>query len=225
MLLGGFTRSGDTKMNDTIKYIAKKYRLYLDRPSPIVVRNVNMEGLAELMGELGFKEGAEIGVAGGGYSEMLCQKIPGLKLHAVDVWESYPGYIEYGKKIRAYCRMARKRLKPYGVNIVKKYSMDAVKDFKDESLDFVFIDCAHDFKSVAEDIYEWSKKVRIGGVVYGHDYRDWWPGESTHPVHVKPVVQAYMQAFNIRPWFVFENSKDRYFNPCWLYVRQEEDWI
>ena len=48
--------------------------------------------------------------------------------------------------------------------------MDAVVDVADESLDFVFIDADHKYVSVCEDIREWSKKVRIGGIVSGHDY-------------------------------------------------------
>jgi predicted O-methyltransferase YrrM len=48
--------------------------------------------------------------------------------------------------------------------------MEAVKDFKDESLDFVFIDGNHQYSYVLEDITEWSKKVRSGGIVSGHDY-------------------------------------------------------
>ena len=48
--------------------------------------------------------------------------------------------------------------------------MDAVKDFKDESLDFVYIDANHGYESTKEDIREWSKKVKKGGIVSGHDY-------------------------------------------------------
>ncbi len=48
--------------------------------------------------------------------------------------------------------------------------MDALEDFEDNSLDFVYIDGDHNFKHISEDIYEWTKKVRSGGIVSGHDY-------------------------------------------------------
>ena len=48
--------------------------------------------------------------------------------------------------------------------------MDAVADVRNDSLDFVFIDADHKYTSVCEDIREWSKKVRRGGIVSGHDY-------------------------------------------------------
>ena len=49
-------------------------------------------------------------------------------------------------------------------------SVDASKIVQDESLDFVFIDAAHDYKSVVLDIKCWFPKVRKGGLVSGHDY-------------------------------------------------------
>jgi hypothetical protein len=38
--------------------------------------------------------------------------------------------------------------------------MDALNDFEDDSLDFVYIDGNHEFPYVAEDLFHWSKKVR-----------------------------------------------------------------
>ena len=107
--------------------------------------------------------------------------------------------------------------------------MDATADFADGSLDFVYIDGAHDFKNVACDICEWSKKVRVGGIVFGHDYKRSIPGKSKYPVDVKDVVQAYMYSQGIRPWFVLTNDiRDPKFgrdNPGWMFVRTESDRI
>lgn len=57
-------------------------------------------------------------------------------------------------------------------NIIKirKRSMEAIKDFKNKSLDAVYIDAEHDEESVREDIREWRKKVKFGGYLCGHDY-------------------------------------------------------
>jgi glycosyltransferase involved in cell wall biosynthesis len=48
--------------------------------------------------------------------------------------------------------------------------MQAVTDFADESLDFVYIDGNHQLKYVVEDIVEWTKKIKKGGIIAGHDY-------------------------------------------------------
>ena len=179
--------------------------------------------MAQTLGELGFTEGAEIGVAEGVHAKVLFDNIPGLKLACVDAWEHYPGYDEY-ENIDDVYRQAQQRLKDYDCQLIKKFSMDAVKDFKDESLDFVYIDGAHDFKSVADDICEWTKKVKIDGVVFGHDYKR--TGKPGRPrVDVKDVVPAYMYSHAIIPWFVLTNDiydhPGGWSNPGWMFVRIE----
>lgn len=49
-------------------------------------------------------------------------------------------------------------------------SIQASKKYSDQSLDFVFIDAAHDYGSVYQDIHHWLPKVKDGGVLAGHDY-------------------------------------------------------
>ena len=49
-------------------------------------------------------------------------------------------------------------------------SMEAVKKFQDESLDFVFIDGSHEYEDIKDDIISWLPKVKRGGVLAGHDY-------------------------------------------------------
>jgi predicted O-methyltransferase YrrM len=97
--------------------------------------------------------------------------------------------------------------------------MDAVQDFQDKDLDFVYIDGAHDFKSVADDICEWERKVRPGGIVFGHDYK-----RSTNPLvrtHVHDVVGAYAYALMIVPWFVLGETG----HPDGLYREGTRSWM
>ena len=57
-------------------------------------------------------------------------------------------------------------------NIVKirKTSVEAAQDFPDASLDAVYIDAEHDEDSVRQDIKTWRKKIKLGGILSGHDY-------------------------------------------------------
>jgi len=214
-------------MSFALQYLAKKFDLNLDQKPPIEIRNINRTIMAKTLCELGFKVGAEVGVAQGHHAATLCEQNPGLKLFCVDIWKRYPGYSEYTNRIDRYYHEAVKRLSPFDCVLIKKFSMDAVADFEDESLDFVYIDGAHDFKSVACDICEWTKKVRIGGIVFGHDYKRSRDTGGKYPVDVKDVVQAYMYSHGISPWFVLKNDiRDPKFgpdNPGWLFVRQETD--
>jgi len=209
----------------TLDYLVKKFNLDISPKPPIEIHNINRTIMAETLNELNFKVGAEVGVAQGNHALMLCQKNPGVKLYCVDIWERYAGFGEYTDRIHKYFLEAQEKLKAYDTIIVKKLSMDAVKDFADNSLDFVYIDAAHDFKNVTDDVCEWAKKVRVGGIVFGHDYKS----QSKRPYvrDVKYVIPSYCYAKGIRPWFVLKSDiKDPVFgpdNPGWMFVRQETD--
>ncbi len=215
-------------MNSTLEYLARKYELDLSPKPPIAIEQTNRTIMAQTLAELGFTVGAEIGVAQGHHSLVLCQNIPGLHLYAVDVWEPYDGYYEYQDRITRYHQEAIERLAGYNVTYVQKYSMDAVKDFADGSLDFVYIDGAHDFRNVVDDLCEWSKKVKVGGIVYGHDYKR---RHDVYVIEVKDAVQAFCYTKGIRPWFVLGqpgnhvDGKFREGGQSWMFVRQEGDHV
>jgi predicted O-methyltransferase YrrM len=55
-------------------------------------------------------------------------------------------------------------------------SLEASKLFNDDSLDFVFIDAAHDYDNVVADLKAWYPKIKKGGVLAGHDF---YPDQPT----------------------------------------------
>ena len=196
---------------NTLDYIVKKYNLNLDQRLPIQIANIGRDNLAELFFELGYRIGVEIGTERGLYAEVLCKANPKLKLYCIDPWSSYPGYREYvpQKKLDACYDEAKTRLSAFNCELVKALSQDALNDFLDESLDFVYIDGNHEFTYITQDLYSWSKKVKPGGIIAGHDYminKD--KPDNRVPCHVLWVVNAFMAAYEIRPWFVV-GAKDR----------------
>lgn len=54
---------------------------------------------------------------------------------------------------------------------MKAASLDAAKQFPDNSLDFVYIDGNHTEKAVRADIAAWLPKVKPGGYLAGHDWQ------------------------------------------------------
>ena len=48
--------------------------------------------------------------------------------------------------------------------------MEAVNNFKDNILDFVYIDADHRYEAVKADILAWLPKVKKNGWLCGHDY-------------------------------------------------------
>ena len=211
-------------MNDTLLYLAEKFNLTWHEQTQIIeIPSATRKVMAEVLAETGLNTGVEVGVAQGYHAEILCQANPDILLHLVDPWHPYDGYNEYQDRITKYHLEAIERLEGYNCVFHQQFSMDAVKHFADNSLDFVYIDAAHDFKNVAMDMCEWTKKVRVGGIVFGHDYKRRNHNNDKYIVQVKDVAQAYMYAHGIRPWFVLGTQGNRGEGLSWMFVRQESD--
>lgn len=56
---------------------------------------------------------------------------------------------------------------------IRMPSLEAAQNYPDNSLDFVFIDASHEYEDVIADLAAWYPKVKIGGVLAGHDYPTW----------------------------------------------------
>lgn len=189
-----------------------------DQDGKVEIPDCKRNDLPEFFKQMGFKVGAEIGVDYGRFSVIFLKA--GLKLYAIDPWLNYSEYswlqIDQAQLDRHF-KITKKRLAPYDCTIIRKTSMEAVKDFKDDSLDFVYIDGNHGFKYVTEDIYEWSKKVKRGGIIAGHDYLN---GELLFHKDVKWVVDNYTKAAHIDKWYILgkETDKERDRDRSWFWI-------
>ena len=173
----------------------------------------NRENLADCLGEFGFDKGVEIGTRRGIYARELCRRNPNLHLTCVDPWSSYRPRAEFRQE-RQDAKYAGvvERLALFNVTILRKSSVEGLSHFNDESIDFVFIDGNHEFDYVMTDIIEWSKKVKIGGIVAVHDYYHFcWSG-------VVQSVNAYTRAHHIDPWYTTREE-----HPTAIWVRRDEE--
>src|ERR1035437_2024507 len=186
------------------EYIIDKYKIKVGRQYIIEIPNMDSINLAELFAELGFTNGVELGVDRGLYSKILCDSNKDLKLSCIDPWisEAYEPdtYVNEPQEYFNVCYEETKRtLKDSNVVLIRKTSSDALKDFEDNSLDFVYIDANHDFPNFTFDLHNWLKKVRKGGIIAGHDYAIFSYRRFNH---VKRALDAYARCYRMIPFFV-----------------------
>lgn len=114
---------------------------------------------------------AEIGVAHGIHASEMLKYLNIKKLYLIDPFVKYKDTgVDYDFSEAKPQKMDALMACRDKIEWIKKYSMEAVKDFEDEYFDFVYIDANHQYEYVLEDIKAWLPKVKKGGVLGGHDY-------------------------------------------------------
>ena len=131
------------------------------------------------------------------------------KIYAVDTWAGSeehidPSNLNYNPELAQnpdwLYNLYLQNIEPVKdiITSIRKPSLEAVNNFEDKSLDFVFIDAAHDYENVKADILAWLPKQKKTGILAGHDY---YPGD---PVQI--AVDEIFSSFKIetpdhRTWF------------------------
>lgn len=177
------------------EHIQNRYELSGDG-FPWKVEGMNRTGMYVLFSDLCHEVGCEVGVWEGKNAAVICDSIPDVKLYLVDPYMNHA----YVRKSRGADRLARakgkahRRLVNKNVEFIEMLSEDAIKEIPDESLDFVYIDAEHHYDMVMLDIILWSRKVRKGGILSGHDYfRD-----RKHNMGVPAAVKDYAEAHGLK---------------------------
>ncbi len=117
---------------------------------------------------------AEVGVAAGENSKSIIESLDVKRLFAVDP------YLDPDDNQN----IARRLLANKPVNWYIERSVEAAKRFPVESLDFVYVDAAHDYDNVRADVEAWYPLVKVGGIVGGHDF-----SLSSHDGLIDAVVE------------------------------------
>jgi hypothetical protein len=152
----------------------------------------------------GYRYGAELGVSHGRFTSYLCSLMDDMKMIAVDLWDEQPGNEAKGPGAETFLRRdgwyheeklatLKKHCAsvfPGRVDIRQQHSVEAAKGVQDESLDFVFIDADHTYEGCLADIEAWTRKVKIGGMISGHDFSNPWPGVMRAVRETGPFIKG-----------------------------------
>jgi len=119
--------------------------------------------------------GVEVGVAQGLFSSELLQNGVGV-LYSVDNWQYIPEVTGDGNFPKEFhdknYAEAIQRLSKYGDRsiVLKGMSIEMASKIPDNSLDFVYLDGAHYYSGVMDDLNAYYPKLKSGGVMAGHDW-------------------------------------------------------
>ena len=148
---------------------------------------------------------AEVGVWKGEFTKEILTRHP-KKLYLIDPWmyqTDFPGRWFSGKVAKSQADMdaiADSVVKKYGkhanVEVVRKKSEEAFKQFEDGFFDWIYIDGNHEYAPTLQDLRDAYRTVKPGGYVTGDDYM--W-GNSSQFYTGKAAVQDFVNEMKLPP--------------------------
>ncbi len=146
--------------------------------------------MPNLIKKYNLKVGCELGTFFGRHAERILATTDITKLYCVDafnhlhlgVWMNWPSH-SYSEALYHKVKIILGQFKDRAV-LYRKLSHEVAQFFKNNALDFIFIDAGHYYEAVKLDLESWFPKIRAGGILAGDDY-DKFPG----------VIQAVNEFF------------------------------
>lgn len=119
----------------------------------------------------------EVGVFKGDFAEFILKMEPS-ELHLIDPWISI---MDVPARWHAIPQSNMDEIKQSvidrfsadsRVDIIDKYSIDALDNFDDNSLDWIYLDANHSYSFIQQDLENWWHKLKPGGCLCGNAYQD-----------------------------------------------------
>jgi hypothetical protein len=140
---------------------------------------------------------AELGIFEGNFSESIFTFCKPRKMFLVDLFE---GEVVSGDQdglnltsvdmTHEYRRLSSAWSGVPSVQVVKSCSYEWLSGQPENSLDFVYIDTAHDYETTSKELAESRRAVKPNGLICGHDFSDEFYG-------VVQAVCAITVAYNL----------------------------
>jgi Methyltransferase domain len=191
------------------------------------LRSLSMrDGLGEFLTARGLTgKFVEVGVLFGSYSEVLLRTWRG-QLYCVDPWVNQPEsvYHDGANKLNmqaVFAQVQRTIGKNPRCTLLRMMSLNAVGKFEDGELDGVYLDGNHALESVRAEVPAWWPKVKIGGIISGHDFftrydRDTNSDAQTAVMELANALGVYPHVTWCCSWFFIKTKEldERFRRAC-----------
>lgn len=169
----------------------------------------------KLLNERGLLGSAvEVGTHRGDFAKIFMDSWKGKLLYCIDPWdnpEDYKGQAArlWGDGNRDHDYTAAEhnlRRHKSRIELVRNLSSEQVKWHASNSLDFVHLDGNHEPPYVEEDIRGWWPKIRVGGILAGHDIV--CPGEldGLWGRYIQPAVFKFAEEQDVDVQLIVEEG-------------------
>ena len=184
-----------------------------------LANNLNLTGRA-----------AELGVWRGEFAEQNLRLWQGRQYVLIDLWEpsdcvnGIRSHCVYGSNVsdggraeRSFDKMVTGLRMQRGGDrfrnpdgsprylMLQNTTLEAAKMFPDGYFDWIYLDATHTYAAAKRDIHAWYPKVRVGGLVSGHDYQ--FQHQSIgdgYTFGVKDAIDEFASARNLRVYTTSE---------------------
>jgi hypothetical protein len=171
-------------------------KLFKDVPHAYEVHLNARESVLRVLGNKGFKVGVEIGVQYGQNAERLLDYNAVGTLYGIDPYLTEIGTVtplNDGIRDNEVYGFALGKLDRFGDRYIhiKKISNEALFDI-DGQIDCIYIDGGKRKNQIYDDISYWYPKIRVGGIMVGHDYE-----HSSYPYITRLVNEYFQEKINV----------------------------
>jgi len=149
--------------------------------------------LSNYINSKGFKTGIEIGTAYGGCANHLLLNCDLKELICIDPYKAYPdmpGLFDQSDYDRLRTQTIKRLEKHPAASMFRMTSEEFYNDYENihELADFVFLDGLHTYEMVKWEIEHYSKLIRPGGALIGHDYDTFKGVKKAVDEYCKPIM-------------------------------------
>jgi hypothetical protein len=151
----------------------------------------------------------EVGVAYGGFTEILLDELKPDRFIAIDTFAISHGDEPWGQTtlkdnnishFNYYCQRFQEQIASGKMETRQGLSWEMLAQLPDQSVDYMYVDADHSYESVKKDINALKNKMKSGGIIQFNDY-SFFDQNALLPYGVPRAVNEFMIENNFEMLF------------------------